>query len=309
MSPNQKVLLVELLQKEEIQVAMVGDGANDCGALKAADVGLSIVKSNNDDTGEASIAAPFSAESLPAIISLLQEGRAALVTSFSCFKFILMYSMIQFLCINFLYFLRNNLLDLQFLYEDLFMILPLAVFMAYTGPNLRLTAVLPPGALISVPVISSLIGQVILQGFFQIFAYFVLISQSWYKDENSLYNEDPDSHQISAYNPAPAYENTVFFLISSIQLLIVCVSFSIGPPFRQPAYKNLYFTLFVVLITFISVYLIIFPTDNTIRFLKMKELGMDYRWTLLGIIAFGCVSTWLYERFGVLIVSKIIKRY
>ena len=81
MSPNQKVLLVELLQKEEIQVAMVGDGANDCGALKAADVGLSIVKSNNDDTGEASIAAPFSAESLPAIISLLQEGRAALVLS------------------------------------------------------------------------------------------------------------------------------------------------------------------------------------------------------------------------------------
>jgi hypothetical protein len=102
------------------------------------------------------------------------------------------------------------LLDLQFLYEDLFMILPLAVFMAYTGPNLRLTAVLPPGALISVPVISSLIGQVILQGLFQIFAYFVLISQSWYKDENSLYNEDPDSNQISAYNPAPAYENTVF---------------------------------------------------------------------------------------------------
>ena len=38
MKPNQKQLLVEKLIDQGNKVAMCGDGANDCGALKAADV-------------------------------------------------------------------------------------------------------------------------------------------------------------------------------------------------------------------------------------------------------------------------------
>ena len=77
------------------------------------------------------------------------EGRAALVTSFSCFKYMSLYSAIQFTTVAFLYGSGSNLGDFQvraisstrlpgsavadthfsqFLFIDLALILPIAIF-------------------------------------------------------------------------------------------------------------------------------------------------------------------------------------
>lgn len=53
MSPDEKHELVEKLQSLDYDCGFCGDGANDCGALKAADVGISLSEA------EASVAAPF----------------------------------------------------------------------------------------------------------------------------------------------------------------------------------------------------------------------------------------------------------
>lgn len=53
MSPDEKHELVEKLQSIGYVCGFCGDGANDCGALKAADVGISLSEA------EASVAAPF----------------------------------------------------------------------------------------------------------------------------------------------------------------------------------------------------------------------------------------------------------
>jgi len=58
MQPDQKAELVTLLRKQNKNdiIGMCGDGANDCIAMKAANVGVSLSEA------EASIAAPFTSK-------------------------------------------------------------------------------------------------------------------------------------------------------------------------------------------------------------------------------------------------------
>lgn len=90
MSPDNKTELVNILKKSGNKVGMCGDGINDCGALKNADTGISLCKS------EASISAPFSSQisDISCVPILLREGKAALATSIQAFKFIELYSII-----------------------------------------------------------------------------------------------------------------------------------------------------------------------------------------------------------------------
>ena len=123
MSPTEKLQLVESLQKLDFCVGMVGDGANDCGALRMADVGISLSE-------EASIAAPFTSKeaNIGCAPRVVREGRAALVTSFSCFKYMALYSLVQFTTICLLYYYDQTLGNFQFMYFDLLTVLPLAIF-------------------------------------------------------------------------------------------------------------------------------------------------------------------------------------
>ena len=113
-SPENKTQIVQSLQKENFTVLMCGDGANDCGALKVADVGVSL------STEEASIAAPFTSHTpdISSVIEVLKEGKCALVTSFQTFKYILLYSFIQFLEANILVIIESYLSNWEFLITD-----------------------------------------------------------------------------------------------------------------------------------------------------------------------------------------------
>lgn len=175
MSPDEKHELVEKLQSIDYCCGFCGDGANDCGALKAADVGISLSEA------EASVAAPFTSRvfDISCVPKLIREGRAALVTSFCCFKYMSLYSAIQFTSVSFLYASASNLGDFQFLFIDLALILPIAIFMGWTGAWPVLCRKRPTASLVSRKVLTPLLGQIVLCIFVQLAAYELVQQQPW----------------------------------------------------------------------------------------------------------------------------------
>lgn len=164
MSPDGKALLIDALQNQNLLVGMCGDGANDCVALKAADVGISLSEA------EASIAAPFTSKTadISCVVKLLREGRAALITSFQCFKFIGLYSITQFTAITLLYTAKSALTDMECIYIDLFLLVPLAITMNLNKAAGKLSKEQPTTSLISVPILSSILGHAAINIAFQV---------------------------------------------------------------------------------------------------------------------------------------------
>uniref|UniRef100_A0A8D1QB39 Polyamine-transporting ATPase 13A2 n=1 Tax=Sus scrofa TaxID=9823 RepID=A0A8D1QB39_PIG len=282
MAPEQKTELVCELQKLQYCVGMCGDGANDCGALKAADVGISLSQA------EASVVSPFtsSVASIECVPMVIREGRCSLDTSFSVFKYMALYSLTQFISVLILYTVNTNLGDVQFLVIDLVITTTVAVLMSCTGPALALGRARPPGALLSVPVLSSLLLQVALVAGVQLGGYFLTVAQPWFV---------PLNRTVPAPDNLPNYENTVVFSLSSFQYLILAVAMSKGAPFRRPLYTNVPFLVALALLGSLLVGLLLAP--GLLQGLLALRTIADtcFKLLLLGLVAFNFVGAFMLE--------------
>lgn len=100
--------------------------------------------------------------------------------------------------------------------------------MGYTSAWPYLHKKRPTASLMSKKVLVSLIGHIIINSSFQFAMYFYIRTQAWYSPPNY----DPDGENIECF------ENTVLFLLSCYQYILVAVVFSVGPPYRQPVWSN-----------------------------------------------------------------------
>jgi cation-transporting ATPase 13A3/4/5 len=230
MSPDEKHELVEKLQSIDYSCGFCGDGANDCGALKAADVGISLSEA------EASVAAPFTSRifDIRCVPEVIREGRAALVTSFSCFKYMSLYSAIQFTSVSFLYASASNLGDFQFLFIDLALILPIAVFMSWAGPFPELSRKRPTADLVSRKVLTPLLGQIYICILIQALVFVSVRRQPWFIPP--IINRKKSNIENS--------ENTALFLTSCFEYILAGVVLNAGRPFRRSGLHNCRFPKF-----------------------------------------------------------------
>ena len=85
------------------------------------------------------------------VSDLIREGRAALMTSFGMFKYMALYSMIQFCSILILYWRKSNLSDMEYLYIDLLIIDLVALTMSLNKAYKTISQTPPPRALVTAP--------------------------------------------------------------------------------------------------------------------------------------------------------------
>lgn len=269
MSPDEKHELVEKLQSIDYTVGFCGDGANDCGALKAADVGISLSEA------EASVAAPFTSRvfDISCVPRVIREGRASLVTSFSCFKYMSLYSAIQFTTVSILYRRASNLGDFQFLFIDLFLILPIAVFMGWSGPFPTLCPKRPTASLVSRKVLTPLLGQIFLTFILQLLVLKAVQSQPWYITPKI----GVDKSQIANS------ENTALFLASSYQYILAAVVLNVGPPYREKMSRNVPFVGTVAAALGVSTWLVVYPGGWATEVMQLTWMSRDFKVLLLGL--------------------------
>lgn len=181
--PQQKAWIVEQLISLGLVVGMCGDGTNDCGALKAAHVGLAL------SSAEASIVAPFTSKTkaISDVPVLMREGRCALATSFLGFKYMVLYPIIQLGMASVLAQVGTwagvdmQLTDMQYFWDDLTMVLALAMCMLYTGPSKVLTRARPPSTLFSLEIVASLLGHIVINALLFALALVLMSHESsWY---------------------------------------------------------------------------------------------------------------------------------
>jgi cation-transporting ATPase 13A3/4/5 len=297
MTPKHKIMLVESFQTEDVMVAMVGDGANDCGALKQADVGLSL------SDAEASIAAPFSAKDLNSIIYILQEGRCSLVTCFQSFKFIVAYSILELHVIIMMHYEKTALTNNQYIYYDAINVFPLTFTMAASLPYHRLSKHLPPGSVLSPQILISVFGMMVVNTLITLTGLLALRSFSWY-DVDKVY-ENPSYVNWGA----PTIQGNAIFCQGGSQLIIIAAVFSFGKPYREAIYKNIPFLIAFFLLLVLDVYLILDRSEATFYVLEMySDCYMSYRWAILGIFIGGSIVIYIFEVYGVPFMVKAFKK-
>lgn len=271
-----------------VLAAMCGDGANDCGALKAAHAGISLSEA------ESSVASPFTSKepNISCVPRVIREGRAALVTSFGIFKYMAAYSLTQFVTVMILYSIDSNLTDIEFLYIDLFVITVFAFFFgrteAFDGPLVKQPPIL---SLISLSPIMSLLMQLGVVITVQWGAFYWVQQMPWFEPYGSVaVDEEHDSKA--------GFENYALFAVSSMQYIVLALVFSKGAPYRKSIFSNYGFLASLVFLTGFTLYLILDPAQwLRDRFELMMPPAMDFRIMMVMLVFVNTVVAMFIEYF------------
>lgn len=273
---------------------MCGDGANDCGALKSAHVGISLSEA------EASVASPFTYKetNISCVPEVIREGRGALVTSFGVFKFMICYSLTQFTSIIILCGIDSYMSNAQFLFIDLFLALNFSSLFGLTKAWDEYLSRKPPmSSLLNFIPMASITFQMLLIILFQTISYNHVKTYDWFV---------PFVFKTSRENYVTCYETYAIFCMSMFQYITLAIVFSKGKPYRKQLYTNIYFLSSILITTCICAYVTVTPADWIISVLEF-QMPPNVNFSLV-VLAMGVANLLVALFFEDILVETFLKK-
>ncbi|KAJ2869934.1 hypothetical protein GGH93_005958, partial [Coemansia aciculifera] len=253
MLPNDKVSCVQLHMERGI-TAMCGDGGNDCGALRAAHVGLAL------SDAEASIVSPFSSSdrSINSCVELMIQGRSALATSFAGYLYLILYGQTMTFLKIFSFYFSNTASSNTWIWVDAFINTIMSICVAYSGPATKLSKHRPTARILGPQVLATALGTVFINFAFLAGAFGWLYRKNWFRcNEFDSSTTDIAKWWLLADN----YEASILAIVCLFQFVNNAMVVNFGFYFRRRWYRNYALVfLWAVYVAIISIVLLA-PTN------------------------------------------------
>ncbi|KAH8583775.1 P-type ATpase3 [Cryptosporidium sp. chipmunk genotype I] len=232
MSPNNKVEVVSLFMKRGVITGMVGDGGNDCGALRISHVGLSFSK------GDASLVAPFnsSTSNLNSMLEIIREGRSSLASAMSILLYLITYGIMTSLSDTLLtHFAYAAVPDISSSFVAFFAQTLLLIGLLFNSPCRRLAAARPFGSIASIRFVLAFLAPITtyIVGYFIMFNR--LSSKPWFQSSKGFNIQLPAQNWFMRMDNI---ESACSWIYTAVQIIATALCYTMGSQFRNPFYKN-----------------------------------------------------------------------
>eukprot|EP00300_Choanocystis_sp_HF-7_P043350 c992_g1_i1.p1 GENE.c992_g1_i1~~c992_g1_i1.p1 ORF type:complete len:848 (+),score=182.19 c992_g1_i1:382-2925(+) len=250
-SPQDKIDVVNMYVNKGFTTLMCGDGGNDCGALRAAHVGVAL------SDAEASVVSPFTglSRSCMDVVNILRLGRCALASSMASYRYMILYGQIETL---------NQIINAYFsitfsewcwVFMDGLWVVTFAFSLPYSHASKTLASARPPSSLLGAYTLSSVFGTQLIHLLFVVLALSLLWHEDWFKCRKW---QPGDISNVLVIGDN--YESSVLFLVSGAQYISTAMAFNFGLKHRSPWLYNYRLWALVVLFTTIHFHMTLVPS-------------------------------------------------
>ncbi|KAI5148052.1 cation-transporting P-type ATPase 13A2 [Nematocida ausubeli] len=296
MNPLQKSKVVGMYKETDL-VCFVGDGANDCNAIQIADVGISI--SNSEGSVEYCVSSYLSyTKEISCILDIIKEGKCAIITTLSKIEQILIITISQFNALIILLFKKLFMSDMQNIYTDILINIPLSILMSHFKASKKLSKKKPQKRLLA----QNPIAGIVVHCFTHLIHLLMLFK---YLEHLGHVNVMPSKPNKLSEESQLA---TGIFLMSNLQALYSGLVYTPGAPFRENKNANKLFIAFylfhLVLLSILFISVSSIPVSDNSMCVMFRKLFNLLPLSLNATIAILALT--VSDAFIVILLTKVL---